>query len=298
MNSDTQYISSGDPAYPALLSHISDPPEGLWFRGEFPSDDMPKAAIIGSRACSEYGISVATLLARDLAKQGVAVISGMARGIDAAAHKAAIEAGGKTIAVLGSGVDVCYPPEHDQLMEQIINNGVIISEYPPGTKPERYFFPQRNRIISGLSNCIVVVEAAEKSGTSVTVGQALEQGRDVFAVPGSIYSRLSKGTNELIKMGAIPATCADDILRELKSRSWHKTNCEAEVSDEAENIIAKNIAPEEKLVYDCVGLEGAHVDEIIGKSGLPAATVQYLLVKLEIAGYVKRLAGGRFARRT
>jgi len=289
----SRYIDKENAGFPTLLKHIHNPPKGLYIRGEIPGDDSPRVAIIGSRACSEYGISAAAMLSRGLAESGVVIVSGMARGIDAAAHRAAIEAGGKTIAVLGCGVDICYPPEHDKLMEQITQNGCVISEYELGTKPQRYYFPARNRIISGLCHAVIVVEATEKSGTSVTANHALDQGREVFAVPGSVFSKVSRGTNNMLKQGAIPATCAEDVLHELKLASWHNTIHEKN-SDEKINL-----APNEKLVYDCLGLDknfaGVHIDEIINKSNLPAQEVQYILMKLEIAGHVKRLPGSLFA---
>jgi len=291
--SEPRYVDIENSEFPTLLKHIIKPPKGVWVRGEMPNDDVPRVAIIGSRACSEYGISAAAMFARDLAQSGVVVVSGMARGIDAAAHRAAIEAGGKTVAVLGCGVDVCYPPEHDQLMEQIIQNGCIISEYENGTKPQRYFFPERNRIVSGLCHAVIVVEATEKSGTSVTANHALDQGREVFAVPGSIFSKVSRGTNDMLKQGAIPATCAEDVLRELKLESWHNTIDEKNVRANEEKI--KTLAPNEKLVYDSLGFDvGIHVDEVIHKSGLPAHEVQYILMNLEINGRAKRLPGGKF----
>jgi len=295
MNDVSRYIAYEDLEFPSLLKHISDAPQGIFVRGELPGDELVKVAILGARACSEYGISAAKMLARDLARSGVIIVSGMARGIDAAAHQAAIEEGGKTIAVLGCGVDICYPPEHDDLMGQIIRNGCVISEYAMGTKPERYYFPARNRIISGLCKGIIIVEAAEKSGTSVTANHALDQGREVFAVPGNIFSKLSRGVNDMIKQGAIAVTCANDVLYELKSDCWHNTIDEKPI---VENEKIKTLAPNEKLVYDCVAFgkaegDGLHIDDVISKCGISAAEAQYIFVKLELDGLVKRLAGNR-----
>jgi len=293
-----RYVDVNDTDFPSLLRYIPNPPKGIYINGEMPADNSPKVAIIGSRACSEYGIKAAESFAHELAVNGVVVVSGMARGIDAAAHRAAIEASGKTIAVLGCGVDVCYPPEHDELMRLIIQNGCVISEYSPGTKPERYFFPARNRIISGLCDGVVVVEANEKSGTSVTANHALDQGREVFAVPGSIFSKLSRGTNEMIKIGAVPVTCAADVLHELKLVSRHNTIVKNKNAKNVDFEKIKMLAPNEKLVYDCLGLDingfGVHIDDIINKSGLPAQTIQYTLMNLELRKIAKRLPGNKF----
>jgi len=210
------YYSRENQRFPSLLKEIPDPPLGIFCIGELPADNTYKVAVIGSRKCSDYGLMAAQVLSKPLAKTGVVIVSGMARGVDSMAHRGALEVGGKTIAVLGCGVDICYPSENRKLRDEIIQNGCVISEYPPGTAPERFHFPARNRIISGLSHGIVVTEAADKSGTLITVNQAADQGREVFAVPGNISSRLSEGTNRLISEGATPVANYKDILFHLK----------------------------------------------------------------------------------
>ena len=199
--------------YPKKLKQLYDSPKQIYIEGNRKILDSDSIAIIGSRVCSKYGASMAYNFGYELAKKNICIISGFARGIDTYSHKGAIKAQGKTIAVLGCGLDIVYPPENIELYKQIlINGGAIISEYPLGSKPEKYHFPERNRIISGLSNGVLVIEAKKKSGTMITVNFALEQGREVYAVPGNISSDNSYGTNELIKEGAIPVTHVKDII--------------------------------------------------------------------------------------
>ncbi len=206
----------GSEDYPDILVNIPDPPVVLFYRGNLDKFiSMPAIAVIGSRRCTTYGRKVARSLSRDFVRSGVAVVSGLARGIDSEAHRGVIEAGGVTMAVLGNGLDICYPPEHDRLSEKIIEKGVILSEYPPGTEPARYRFPERNRLISGFSKGVVVVEAGKRSGTMITVNTALDQGRDVFAVPGEVTGALSMGTNMLLRDGAGVVITAADVLEPL-----------------------------------------------------------------------------------
>jgi DNA processing protein len=212
----TAYESIGrrDPAFPALLTAIHDPPARLYVRGsgELAMLSEPAVAVVGARACSAYGRSVTRSLARELASAGLVVVSGMARGIDGEAHRGALEAGGRTIAVLGCGIDRDYPAAHAELARRIGENGLVVSEYEPGVEPAPWRFPARNRIIAGLSRATVVVEARERSGALITADFALEEGRDVLAVPGEITSGLSIGTNALLKLGAAPVTSASDVL--------------------------------------------------------------------------------------
>ena len=212
---EIEFYSYWHPRYPRLLKEISDPPLGIYVKGELPDDDIDTVAIIGARKCSRYGATVAYEMAKDLGKTNVIVVSGMARGIDSEGHRGIMDGGGKTIAVLGCGVDVCYPPENQELMERIIQNGCIISEFAPGMPAVPGNFPARNRIIAGLSKMVVVVEAGKKSGTLITADLALDYGRDVFVVPGNVTSALSKGTNELIKQGCPIITEGKDILEAL-----------------------------------------------------------------------------------
>lgn len=277
-----------DSFYPDLLREIHDPPVLLYLLGSLPDEGMPKVSLIGARRCTDYGLRAARDLSRSLAANGVVVVSGMASGIDSMAHKGAIEGGGLTVAVLGCGVDVCYPSENRDLRRQILENGCLISEYPPEEKPLPGYFPARNRIISGLSRITVVTEAAKRSGTLITVGQALDQGREVMAVPGNINSRQSEGTNSMIKDGAGVVTEADDILRALgierKARRTDKPNRSA------------NLAHNEKIVYDLVGPAPVYLDEIIEKSNSQAQTINYILMMLELRGLIRKLPGQRYVR--
>lgn len=208
-------IEKKDPAYPDLLRQIPDPPQQLYCIGNVQLLKMPAAALVGSRKCSEYGKQVAMNLGKNLAAAGAVTVSGMAKGIDSFGHLGALKAGGKTIAVLGCGVDVCYPAENRKLYEQILSEGLIVSEYEPGTGPMPYMFPQRNRIIAGLSRVVTVVEAGRDSGALITAGLAEDFGREVYAVPGNITSMWSLGTNKLISDGAMPVVVLDDVVRAL-----------------------------------------------------------------------------------
>lgn len=210
-------LNINDNEYPSLLKNIYDPPITLYIKGDISYLNKVGIAIIGCRDATEYGLQVASTIAYSLSSSNIVIISGLARGIDTTSHIAAIAANGKTIAVLGNGVDVIYPPENYNLYKNIIENGIIISEYIVGTKPNPYNFPQRNRIISGLSKGVVVIEAKIKSGTMITTDFALEQGKELYAVPGNIFSKQSEGTNELIKQGAKVLTNVSDILEDLKT---------------------------------------------------------------------------------
>lgn len=212
-------ISTSDESYPERLKSIYDPPEVLYLRGTIKNEDFNAVAIVGARKCSSYGLKMAAKIATGLASKGVTVVSGMARGVDICAHTAAIEAGGRTIAVMGSGFGHIYPPEAESLIHRIIASGAIMTEYPYSMSPLRWNFPKRNRIISGMSMGVVVVEAAAKSGALITADFALDENREVFAVPGRADFNTSKGTNALIQAGAKLITCADDVLEELNIRS-------------------------------------------------------------------------------
>ncbi|MCL1877674.1 MAG: DNA-processing protein DprA [Defluviitaleaceae bacterium] len=285
------YFSRDSERYPSMLREIPDAPVGIFCMGTLPPDDAPKVAIIGSRKCSEYGLMAARVFSRPLAEAGVVIVSGMARGVDSMAHRGALLGRGKTIAVLGCGVDVVYPAENRELRDKIAENGCIISEYPPGTTPQAYFFPARNRIISGLSQGVLVTEAGKKSGTLITVTQAIEQGREVFAVPGNISSRLSEGTNDLIRDGATPVSDHADILFALKiSRK------EENASDEGrEKKIA--LAPDEKQVYDTLSFDPVGMDELLAKTGLDLGRVMLMLTQLEIKGRAEKVAGARYIKK-
>ena len=275
-----------DPSYPEMLREIEGAPIVLYMKGDITLQDRYAIAIVGSRKPSAYGTSVAESIAGELASMGFTIVSGMARGIDSLSHKGALRAGGRTIAVLGSGPDVPYPLENKGLMDKIAGCGCIISEFPPGTPPDRENFPRRNRIISGLSIGLLVIEATSDSGSLITAGYALEQGREVFAVPGNITSVTSEGTNELIKKGAILTRKADDIVEELapvlKGFIRSREKSKIEVTDE-----------EEKLCSFLTG-EPKHIDIISRASGLPTSKVLDLLLALELKGAIRQTAGNRF----
>lgn len=283
VNSQTKVIFYDDQAYPALLRNIFDPPAILYLRGQLPLSDR-FIAMVGARKATSYGLQVAEKLAGELALQGVCVVSGMARGIDSAAHRGVLLKKGQTIAVLGCGVDEIYPPENRKLKEQIEINGAVISEYPLGTKPLPVYFPLRNRIISGLSHGTVVVEAAEKSGSLITVDQALEQGREVFAVPGNITSKLSKGPHKLIRQGAKIVDNINDILEEF---GW----LPAEDNPALQMAVNAQLTLEENLLYRHLSFEPMHIESLIGLTEMPSAKVSSILVFMELKGLVKKLSG-------
>jgi len=283
-----EFICYEDTRYPRSLAGIFDPPPGLFIRGTLRETD-PGVALVGSRHATPYGRKMARQLGHDLARAGVTVVSGMARGIDTAAHQGALQAGGYTIAVLGCGVDVVYPRENKKVMQDIAATGAVISEFPPGSAPDAWHFPVRNRIISGLSRCVAVIEAAERSGALITADVALEQGRDVLAVPGNVSSRLSKGTNGLIKQGAKLVEDASDILEELGLYTLFP------VKDNMEEQNVKLSATEEKI-FNIIYSEPMHLDEIIAQSHVPPGEVLSLLMYLEMKGVVKQLPGKMFVR--
>lgn len=285
-------IAWGDADYPTQLATIDDPPPVLWVRGDRAAAASPAVSLVGSRAGSPYAIAVATRLAGDLCRHGLAVVSGLARGVDTAAHRGALDVGGATVAVLGSGVDVVYPSEHRDLADAIADTPrcAVLSELPPGTRPRRWFFPLRNRIISGLSRAIVVVEAGEKSGSLITARMALEQGRDVLAVPGSILAGRNRGGHALIRDGAKIVESAVDILEEVGGPVWEARPARApspKVSgDPSGDPVLAALPPGEARDFDAISAE----------SGVPAAGLLARLLELELAGAVGRVGGGRFVR--
>ncbi len=285
------FVNILDEDYPPLLRQIPDPPLGLFYSGRIKSD-IPLVAVIGTRKHTEYGKLCAEKFSRELSENGVGIVSGMARGLDTIAHKAAVDSGGYTVAVLGCGLDICYPPENHELKNRIIQTGCVLSEYPLDEKPNKGNFQERNRIISGLSRAVLVVEASEKSGTSITVGHALEQGRDVFAVPGSIFSPQSKGSNEMIKEGAAIICSSDDILNELGISLTGRTT-DTERIQFRENKYS-SLDKEEKIVYDVISENPITIDELAYKTELSIQTIQYLLIQLELGGLIKKLPGQRY----
>ncbi len=285
-------ITWDDEAYPASLRTIHDPPPVLYVRGTLPSAQEPAVAIVGTRLASAYGLQSAERLAYDLALRGITVVSGMARGIDGAAHQGALKAGGRTLAVLGSGLARIYPPEHLELAQTIAGQGALVSEYPMTREPDTYTFPRRNRIISGLSLGVVVVEAAQRSGALITADFALEQGREVFAVPGPMASVTSQGTHHLLKQGARLVTSVDDILEELHLRPETPT-----VTRRAAIGHDEGLSDLEQQVAGCVSTdEPIHVDTIVVRSGLASAEVSAALLQLELKRVVRQLPGKQFVR--
>jgi len=285
-NNGIKTVSFQDLSYPEMLRETDDAPVVIYMKGDIQPHDKFAIAVVGSRKLTHYGASVAATISGELASMGFTIVSGMARGIDSLSHKAALEAGGRTVAVLGSGIDVPYPPENKTLMDKIAASGCVISEFPPGTPPDKENFPRRNRLISGLSLGVLVVEAASESGALITARYALEQGREVFAVPGTVTSRNSAGTNELIRKGAILTRKAEDIVEELapvlKGFIRSKEKVKIEVTDE------------EKKLCNLLSGEPKQIDEISRESRLPASKALGILLGLELKGAVKQITGKRF----
>ncbi|HXD74838.1 MAG TPA: DNA-processing protein DprA [Vicinamibacterales bacterium] len=281
IDSGLHLIAWSDASYPAALSAIADPPPVLWLRGN-PEALSPRAvAIVGSRAGSPYALAVAERLAADLSSRGIVVVSGLARGVDSAAHRGALAGKGPTLAVLGCGADVIYPAEHRDLANAVAAGGAIVSELVPGTPPKKQFFPLRNRIISGLSRAVLIVEAGEKSGSLITARCALEQGRDVLAVPGNVLSGRNRGGHALIKDGAKIVESADDILEELGLPSPGTRAAGG---------------PEDPVLAGLPAGESCDLDVIAERTGLASSRLLPRLFELELAGLIRRVGGGRFAR--
>jgi DNA processing protein len=271
-----------DDTYPRRLKEIAQPPPVLFVRGSINVEDDWAVSVVGTRRVTPYGRQVAMEIARFLAQNGVTVVSGLARGVDAIAHQSALQAGGRTIAILGSGVDVIYPPEHRKLADEIIRQGAVISDYALGTQPDSSNFPPRNRIIAGLSLATIVVEAGETSGALITAEFAAEQGRDVFAVPGSILAPQSEGTNKLIGDGARPLVRMTEILEALKLE---------QIPEKQANRKSISTSLEEKKLLEHLGHEPSHIDEICQLSGLPIQTVSATLTMMELKGLVTQVGG-------
>jgi DNA processing protein len=276
--------------YPELLKTIPDPPVVLYVRGELPKEPVA-VALVGSRKATPYGLNVTQALAKDLGRVGITVVSGLARGVDARAHNATLEGNGKTIAVLGSGLDVIYPAEHKMLAEKITRSGAVISEFPLRTPPNRDNFPVRNRIISGLSHLVVVVEASDKSGSLITARMAAEQGREVLAVPGNIFNEQSKGCHTLIKDGAALVRDWKDIVRELPH---HLSNA---FLRESEEIPVDHLTEIEKSIIALISFEQpSHVDQLAEKTGIKSQDLLGTLVNLELKNYITQVPGKNFLR--
>ena len=325
---DCQVVTLYDDAYPEYLKEIDTPPLVLYIRGELTPEDALSLSIVGSRDAKDYGRKVSYRLSYQLAQRGLTIVSGLARGIDTSAHRGALEAGGRTIAVMGSGLSFIYPAANSDLAEKITGSGALISEFPMGVKPKPRNFPRRNRIISGLTFGTVVVEASNRSGALITARLAGEQGREVFAVPGEIFSELSTGTHKLINSGAKLINTVDDLLNELPSYALNRIQSDAPASQmpgaetessqeqPTENSDPKSAAaqspakvqqsiqiapppgltPDEKTVFDAIEVPSSHIDTIVRTTQLPIRQVSSVLLMLELKGIVQQLPGKQFAK--
>lgn len=287
--SGIRLLMLGEPDYPQGLAEIADPPAMLYLRGALPPPELPLMAVVGARQATPYGMAMARDLAQGLAESGWGVVSGMARGVDAAAHSGALAGNGYTLAVFGCGITVCYPRENERLRDRILVTGGLISEFPPVASPTAKNFPIRNRIISGCSLGTLVVEAGDKSGALITAYLSLEQGRDVFAVPGPVTSTRSRGTNSLIKQGAKLVETVEDVLVEfpyLRSVKQDKNS--------SPQVLAKDLPGDEGVIFRQLSLEPVHIDQLAENTGLTVSIVGGLLTMLELKGLTKRLPGHYF----
>ncbi len=297
-------ITWEDADYPLLLQEIYDPPPILYFSGDIKVINGYCLAIVGSRRHSIYGKEIAYKFASKLSNYGLSIVSGMARGIDTWAHKGVLDAGGKTAAVLGCGLDICYPPENRSVMEKIQVSGIVISEFPPGSQPLPQNFPRRNRIISGLSQGTIVIEAGEKSGALITTDFALEQGREVFAVPGSIASPYSKGCHKLLKEGAKLVEKVEDILEEISLPSLTKDSFSPASKDDTKRVLSngsglekqQQLEPDEITLLEFIPYEPLTLEDIVCLSKMPLSLVNTLLLELEMKRVIKQLPGKYFVR--
>jgi DNA processing protein len=296
VSSHISAIARGDVRFPTALSAIHDPPPRLWIRGDVNVLHTPQVAIVGSRAASPYAIEVARRLGADLARRNVAVVSGLARGVDSAAHRGALEAGGVTIAVFGCGVDIIYPAEHRELADRILERGALVSEFPPKTPPLKRHFPQRNRIISGLSLAVVVVEAADGSGSLITADFALEQGRAVLAVPGNVLGGRNYGAHALLRDGAKLVESADDILEEIPASLTLPGSRIGDSGSGRKESRGPSLASQDPVLRAMDEGDSYDLDEIVERSGLDRIRLLPRLLELELAGAVRRVDGGRFVR--
>lgn len=281
------FVTKEEDQYPERLHNIYNPPYALYVKGRLPQKEKISIAVVGARNCSDYGRETAKYLSGELAEAGVEIISGLARGIDGYAHEGAITAGGSTYAVEGCGVDICYPKENFNLYMDMQEKGGIISEYGPGIFPKPYNFPMRNRLISGMSDGILVIEAKEKSGSLITADMGLEQGKNVYAVPGRIKDQLSSGCNNLIKMGAKPVTGTEDILEDY---GLNYKNCK-----NPKKKIDKLLETNEKIVYACLSFLPKHMNEIAGETNLSIMELSEILMNLELKNYIKQIRKNYYA---
>ncbi len=284
--SGVRIIIADETAYPTGLKNTPDPPLFIYVKGDLPHETG--IAIVGTRKPTHYGLTVTHRIAYELATSGLVIVSGLARGIDTQAHRGALAARGRTIAVLGCGIDIVYPPENRELLERVSSNGAVVTENPFGTKPEAGYFPARNRIISGLAHGTVIIEATEDSGSLITAKYTLEQGRKLFAIPGNIGSPNSRGTNNLIKQGAVLAEGTDDILQDLGLK-WSGTKRQR-------TKVLPPLTSEEEFALRCLTSEPRHIDTIMSDSRFAAGKLGGILINLELKGLVKQLPGKYFVR--
>lgn len=273
-----RFVTPLDADYPKRLLELYDYPMGLFVRGRLPDPNRAAVAIVGARGCSEYGSQLAEVFAQMLAKEQVEIISGLALGIDGAAHRGALKSGAATYGILGCGVNICYPSAHYKLYETLLERGGILSEFPLDTRPDKKHFPMRNRIISGLADAILVVEAKEKSGSLITAELGLDQGKEIFAIPGRVTDHLSEGCNRLIQQGAHLAISPNDILEYLGIK------CEKRLIIHEKNVNA--LAKQEKMVYACLDFKAKHLEEISAQCGIKLSDCMGILLELELQGYV------------
>ena len=325
---DCQIVTLYDPAYPQCLKEIDTPPLVLYVRGKLTPEDSRSLSIVGSRDAKDYGRKVSYRLSYQLSQRGLTVVSGLAKGIDTSAHRGALEAGGRTIAVMGNGLSFIYPATNRDLAEKITESGALISEFPMGVKPKPRNFPRRNRIISGLTLGTVVVEASNRSGALITARLAGEQGREVFAVPGEIFSELSTGTHKLINDGAKLINTVDDLLNELPPYALHQSQSDVSTSPMAsvetdasqeppiersdpkpaatqpspegqqpiQSAPPPGLTPDERTVFDAIEVPSSHIDTIVRTTQLPIGQVSSVLLMLELKGIVQQLPGKQFAK--
>jgi DNA processing protein len=288
---NVRLITREDEAYPGMMRNACGSPNVLYVKGDLKEADRYSIAMVGSRTSTAYGLQVAEKMGFTLASSGLTVVSGMARGIDSASHRGALKSQGRTIAVLGSGIDMPYPPENRKLMDEIASSGAVISEFPFGTLPNKENFPRRNRIISGLSLGVIVIEATLDSGSLITVAYALEQGREVFAVPGNVTSRNSSGTNDLIKKGAKLVESAEEVLDELRPQI--KGILREEQTARKKSLPA--MTDDEKTLYNSLGDEPKHIDSIIREMHIPTSKALSALLSLELKGVIRQTQGKHFS---
>ena len=291
MSTTIRPLSCDDPRYPARLAELTPAPP-LWIRGAVDDDDALAIAIVGARRATPYGLEVAARLAGDLAARGVTIVSGFARGIDSAAHRAALDAGGRTIAVLGCGVDIIYPPENARLADAVETRGALVTQFPPGTAPLPYHFPTRNRTLAALALGVVVVEAAERSGSLSTAGFAADLGREVFAVPGKITSPTSAGVHRLLRDGARLVEDWTDVVQELPN-TWRRRVRTTGVAP-IETAAPSKGSDEERMLRLLMRDEAQHIERLIARAGMDAARAGAILTGLELGGWARQLGGQRW----